>query len=322
MATVTSLVGTDGITTANSMTKINTNFSNLNTDKIETSVIDTDTALGANSDTKIPSQKAVKAYADSIVGIAASETVKGNVEEATDAEVTAGTASGTLAKLFITPTKLLTYLTSIFVGAPIRSIVFSTLFETSARFTSIVNSGTNTFNTTGMAMDTTATGNRAAGVTLDLGGSSGNLFTGSPVFSASFVVTTTSFNFDAYFGIGIVTKSGTGHTFTTDHAGFKVLTTGSTPASLYGTQGDGTTESATSALTTFVVGDAVEVMLKINGTASIDYYWRKNGGSWSSATNKTTNMPDTADYRLQFSLSNINTAQSTVLSVAQASYTR
>lgn len=68
MATITTLVGTDGITTANSMAKINTNFANLNSDKIETSVIDTNTSLTANSDSKIPSQKAVKTYVDTIAG--------------------------------------------------------------------------------------------------------------------------------------------------------------------------------------------------------------------------------------------------------------
>jgi hypothetical protein len=66
MSTITSLVGTDGITTANSMTKINTNFANLNTDKIETSVLDTDTSLAANSDSKVATQKATKAYVDAI----------------------------------------------------------------------------------------------------------------------------------------------------------------------------------------------------------------------------------------------------------------
>jgi len=50
---------------SNSRADINTNFSNLNADKMETSVLDTDTALAANSDAKIPSQKAVKAYVDS-----------------------------------------------------------------------------------------------------------------------------------------------------------------------------------------------------------------------------------------------------------------
>lgn len=67
MSTITSLTGSDGITTANSMTKINTNFSNLNTDKIETSTLDTDTSLAANSDSKIATQKAVKTYVDASV---------------------------------------------------------------------------------------------------------------------------------------------------------------------------------------------------------------------------------------------------------------
>lgn len=67
MSTITSLIGSDGITEANSMTKINTNFSNLNTDKIETSTLDTDTSLTANSDSKIATQKAVKTYVDASV---------------------------------------------------------------------------------------------------------------------------------------------------------------------------------------------------------------------------------------------------------------
>ncbi len=104
MSTITSLVGTDGITTANSMAKINTNFSNLNTDKIETSVIDTDTSLAANSDSKIASQKAAKTYTDTVAGQLASTTAKGNVEEATLAELNAGTATGaTGARLFVNP---------------------------------------------------------------------------------------------------------------------------------------------------------------------------------------------------------------------------
>ena len=70
MSTITALVGSDGVTEANSMTKINTNFSNLNTDKMETSVLDTSTDLdGASaSDAKVPSQLAVKTYADNLIG--------------------------------------------------------------------------------------------------------------------------------------------------------------------------------------------------------------------------------------------------------------
>lgn len=56
-----------------------------------TAKIDTDVALAANSDTKIPSQKAVKAYADAVTVPDASATVKGKVELAIDAEAITGT---------------------------------------------------------------------------------------------------------------------------------------------------------------------------------------------------------------------------------------
>jgi hypothetical protein len=125
MSTIVTINAGDQIT--NSRADLNTNFANLNADKIETSVIDTDTALTANSDAKIPSQKAVKAYADSLITINASETVKGSVEEATDAEVTAGTATGaTGAKLFVTPAKLYTRRTRTNGGATTRDISLTT----------------------------------------------------------------------------------------------------------------------------------------------------------------------------------------------------
>lgn len=65
MASITTINGSDVIST--SRTVINTNFSNLNTDKIETSTLDTDTTLAANSDSKIATQKATKAYVDASV---------------------------------------------------------------------------------------------------------------------------------------------------------------------------------------------------------------------------------------------------------------
>lgn len=106
MSTITTINASDLIT--NSRSVINTNFSNLNTDKIETSYLDTDTALAANSDTKIATQKAVKTYIDTSGGANASTTVRGIVEEATQAEVTAKTATGgTGARLFINPSSTL-----------------------------------------------------------------------------------------------------------------------------------------------------------------------------------------------------------------------
>ena len=66
MSTITSLTGSTPVTTAGAATIINTNFANLNTDKIETSVLDTDNTLTANSDSKIATQKATKTYVDSV----------------------------------------------------------------------------------------------------------------------------------------------------------------------------------------------------------------------------------------------------------------
>lgn len=62
MSILTTIQSTDLIT--NSRSDINDNFSALNTDKMETSVLDTDTTLAADSDSKVPTQKAVKAYVD------------------------------------------------------------------------------------------------------------------------------------------------------------------------------------------------------------------------------------------------------------------
>jgi len=102
MSTITTIAAGDQIT--NSRADINTNFSNLNTDKIETSVLDTDTSLAANSDSKVATQKAVKAYVDTGGNVNASTTAKGIVEEATAAEVLAGTATGgTGARLYVNP---------------------------------------------------------------------------------------------------------------------------------------------------------------------------------------------------------------------------
>lgn len=101
MSTLVTIQPTDLIT--NSRADINGNFSALNADKIETSVIDTDSTLSANSDAKIPSQKAVKAYVDAGGNVNASTTTKGIVELATSAEIDAGTATGgTGAALVVT----------------------------------------------------------------------------------------------------------------------------------------------------------------------------------------------------------------------------
>jgi hypothetical protein len=64
MSTITTFNTNDSGATIK--TGLNSNFSALNTDKIETSVLDIDGTLAANSDSKVATQKAVKTYADAI----------------------------------------------------------------------------------------------------------------------------------------------------------------------------------------------------------------------------------------------------------------
>lgn len=105
MSTLSTIQSTDLI--SNSRAVINNNFTTLNTDKMETSVLDTDTTLAANSDAKVATQKAVKAYVDAGGNVNASDTARGIVEEATQAETNAGTATGgTGARLFVNPSTL------------------------------------------------------------------------------------------------------------------------------------------------------------------------------------------------------------------------
>ena len=104
MATINTILGSDTITA--SRTVINQNLTNLNTDKIETSVLDTDTALTANSDTKVATQRAVKAYVDAGGNVNASTTSKGVIELATQEEYSAKTATGATGASLVVPNSI------------------------------------------------------------------------------------------------------------------------------------------------------------------------------------------------------------------------
>ena len=105
MATITNIASGDLIT--DSRSDINNNFANLNSDKIETSILSTDTTLAGDSDTDIVSEKAIKAYVDAGGNVNATETTKGIVEIATQAEVDAGIDTGaTGATVAVIPSTL------------------------------------------------------------------------------------------------------------------------------------------------------------------------------------------------------------------------
>ena len=203
-------------------------------------------------------------------------------------------------------------------------MISSTAFETSGRFTStVVNGGTATFNTNGLVLSTSATGTSSASTTWRAvtNQGNGNIYLGSPEFAVTLTIGNQPATASEYYGIGEVTVGGTGHTYTDRHIGFKIITSGST-STIYATQADGTTENASSALVTVTSNDQVDLIFKINGTSSVDYYYRKNGGSLSSATNLTSNLPSGTSIAAQFSVSNDSTATNCARNLYAASFTR
>lgn len=148
-------------------------------------------------------------------------------------------------------------------------------------------------------------------------------FSGSPTFSTAVEITTIGTTADSFFGIENASiKSGTAFDYTGNHIGFKIIISGST-ASLYATQADGT-ETASSALTTFAANDEVDLIFKVNGSSSVDYYWRKNGGALSAATNLATHIPalSTGSPLLEFAIGNHGTATQSTFQVVSYSYQR
>jgi hypothetical protein len=147
---------------------------------------------------------------------------------------------------------------------------------------------------------------------------------GSPTFSTHLYLNTAGTDFQSFFGMGNITVSGSAIDFNSKHIGFKIVRTSSGTASVYATQADGTTENASSALTTIATNGfgAIEFILKVNGTSSVDYYWRKDDGVLSAATNLTSNMPDGNGTDLTSAVSNVATATNTTIKVLSSSYQR
>lgn len=177
--------------------------------------------------------------------------------------------------------------------------------------------GTITTGSQGIAVTTGSSVAGSARARLDFSGGSGNfkIFDKTPRVELIYYanqVSNGSGTASCFMGLGEVTVTATGHTFTNNHIGFKVIKTASGTATLYATQADGTTENASAALTTMANDDVLELIFVV-GASSVDYYWAKNGGAISAATNLTSNKPATSGAvgSFQFSASNDNDGTAT-----------
>lgn len=202
---------------------------------------------------------------------------------------------------------------------------FSTDWSVSARTDPLgVAGGTQVFGNAGVKLTTSATISSAARIR-ERWASSGISNTGqdgSPTITMGISITIVGTDFKSLFGLGAVAGDGSTVAYTNDQSGFKVTRASSGTVSLFATQGDGTTETASSALATVAVNEGFDLILKINGTASIDYFFRQEVGSLSSATNLTTNLPDSVAPFVQGVVSNIGVATNTVFSLHSGSAER
>ncbi len=205
-------------------------------------------------------------------------------------------------------------------------VITATDFADPNRFSNaVVGSGNvNITNVNGGSIDTGSTSGSSGNCIFGLSqGATDDIRLGSPAFAWRGTVSVIGTSGDGFVGIGAPTVAGSGITFTDRHIGFKFLMTAGPTCTVYATQGDGTTENVSSALTTIATGDVLELFLKVNGTSSVDYYWRNNGGAWSAATNLTTNFPSSAlGKQLQFCLTNKSTTQQNKMYNTAANYRR
>lgn len=201
----------------------------------------------------------------------------------------------------------------------------STLFEDTGRHTeAVTGSGTATYNTNGIALFAGGGSTGSSNITTAINVAGGDVYGGSPIYSACVAIGDHDSNLNqshSFFGLGALTVASAGITFTGRHVGFKLIKTGGT-ISLYATQADGTTEDVSSALTTVVNGDTLDLMFKINDTSTVDYFFRKNGGAISAATTLSSNIPAGTTTTMQHATSNVNTASATTVTIYSAAYSR
>jgi hypothetical protein len=191
-------------------------------------------------------------------------------------------------------------------GASTPKLEVSTNFENLAtRYDSEGATGTATSTTNGLLITSSATASGRRSLFMAIGNKSYNIFAKNPSFTAIAYVSAVPTTGDSFLGIGYQDIAAGGHTYTRDHMGFKIIYSGST-ATLYATNADGTTETATDITSGITVTNNNTYYCVQDGSTNIKYY--VNG---TLVATHTTNLPDSAPLvgtTLQWSVTNKNTA--------------
>jgi hypothetical protein len=197
------------------------------------------------------------------------------------------------------------------------ALIMSSIYETSGSFIyHVAGGGDHSVGASGAIIETSATANSYSSLARSIYNTAQ---LGSPSYSTMIQPQTVGTDFQSFFGIGLLVDNNI--PFSQNHIGFKILRVASGAINLYATQGNGS-ETASSVLTTFAENDIIDLIFKVNGSTSVDYYWRKNGGTLSSVTTLTTNIPTGNMASLQAIVSNTNVATQTNISLKSFSYSR
>lgn len=205
------------------------------------------------------------------------------------------------------------------------SIGFSTDYPASGKFVNTsVNTGTATYTAAGLTLSSgaSATSSQRNLYTFqDDNVGTEPIFSGNPKISLAIYLNSAATLTGSYYGgLGNITVAGTGHTFTNNHIGFKLTTTGGV-TTLSGTVADGTTE-ATTVLATVVQDDTLMLYAVVNSGSSVTFYYDKNFGGWSVGSTVSTHMPTaTGSPYFQQSVSNNSTANTFSVISTKASVT-
>lgn len=147
-------------------------------------------------------------------------------------------------------------------------------------------------------------------------GVAASLFTGNSSFDTVFTIGTMPTTGSALFGVGDVTISGADCTYTENHYGFKIIVVAGV-ATLYATNGNGTTETATS-IQTLAVNTPLFLYAKMIDATNIKYY--VNG---ALVATHTTNLPTGSPVAFfKMGISNKATANDFQTAFAYAAYER
>lgn len=209
----------------------------------------------------------------------------------------------------------------LFKAASLPTVMAVTTFETSGRFSStLTGSATVTYNTNGLGQTVTASATDGSRIDWVVQVNNNETLLGNPTFSCSLNINALGTDINTFQGLGTLAATGGAINYTASHVGFKVLRAASGTASLYATQGNGTTETVSEALRTVVAGRDFDLIIKVNSN-SVDYYTRQAGGALSAVTTLVGSMP-TSTSGLTFQVSNVGVATASTMYTPFASWSR